>query len=630
MCGRFPMNIPAIITLCGSALALYGALMLWPFSLVARWRNYRGLQLVAITGCLYIGLDVPSTLDLPPALYVWGMKVQLAAALVHSFSWLRHSRLQLAIERSEAAAWLERGLLAGAALILVPGVGFTGLVAAHPVAWLSATYHDAEPTWFGAALFFFPGVALFPALLRYLRAIPSGLEDARTMALAVAALMLGSLTDSGTTVGLISLPYLLDIGILCEITALGLIPSRAWARDSRRLEETSARLAEYVLSQGKDLTAAQRALEKSERLASLGRIAAGVAHEINNPVAALTGNIQYLREEARAGSLPADADAAMDDCLHAAQRISTIARQLLVSGRAAAQETPDESFDIGAALDRALRIARETVHPDVRIECAVPPGLHLIGRAAMLEQVVVNLVVNGAQAMPAGRRGLVRITSEEREGRIRLTVSDDGVGFTAEARAHLFEPFFTTKPFGEGTGLGLSVSRGLVRTLGGELHVESAPGVGTAMIIDLPAAAAPSGPQTASLTAPRVLPALVRRRLLLVDDERPVLEALQRVLGAHFEVRTSGGVESATELLRGGEAFDLVLCDVMMPGGGGAELYRRMPLIRKSLAQRIIFLTGGATTAESLAFLERQPQPVLEKPLDVAALVWTAERLCEG
>jgi CheY-like chemotaxis protein len=191
---------------------------------------------------------------------------------------------------------------------------------------------------------------------------------------------------------------------------------------------------------------------------------------------------------------------------------------------------------------------------------------------------------------------------------------------TAETLSHVFEPFFTTKPFGIGTGLGLAVSRGLIASQGGELDLESEPGRGTRAIVTLPAAeAAAAAPRTSPPpTAPR-------RRVLVVDDDDALLTSLRRRLGERFEAETARGVAQGLDLAVQ-RPFDVILCDVMMPDGGGERLYRELAAVAPAAAKRVAFLTGGATNDAARAFLAAQPQPVLEKPLDVGALDALAAR----
>jgi CheY-like chemotaxis protein len=193
-----------------------------------------------------------------------------------------------------------------------------------------------------------------------------------------------------------------------------------------------------------------------------------------------------------------------------------------------------------------------------------------------------------------------------------VEVADTGMGIASEHLSRLFDPFFTTKEPGVGTGLGLSICHSLVASLGGEIHVESEPGKGSIFRVLLPA----SKPAEAAPEAPPPLPPSTekRGRLLVVDDEPLVCTALGRTLRPHHDVTLSTRAQEALERIEAGERFDVVFCDLMMPGMSGMEFYSALQERYPEQARCVVFLTGGAVTQQARAFLETVPSPHIEKP----------------
>jgi CheY-like chemotaxis protein len=234
--------------------------------------------------------------------------------------------------------------------------------------------------------------------------------------------------------------------------------------------------------------------------------------------------------------------------------------------------------------------------------------------------VFLNLIVNAAQSIPEGHTDLneirIRTYPSDRDRAVVVEISDTGSGIEPEVMSRLFTPFFTTKPQGVGTGLGLAICQRIVTALGGEISVTSAIGKGTMFHVRIPAGELPE-------EEPRVVPnvGVTRRgRILVVDDEEPVAAVIRRALSRDHEVQV---LTSATEAFRrvdGGERFDLILCDLMMPVMTGMELHAELSRAAPDQAERIIFLTGGAFTPGARLFLDQVPNPRLDKPFQIQAL----------
>jgi CheY-like chemotaxis protein len=230
-----------------------------------------------------------------------------------------------------------------------------------------------------------------------------------------------------------------------------------------------------------------------------------------------------------------------------------------------------------------------------------------------LGQVFLNLLVNAAHAVGDGdpTRHTVRVSMRTApNGWAVVEVADSGSGIPLELRSRIFEPFFTTKPLGQGTGLGLSVCHGIVTGLGGRIEVESAPGRGSTFRVLLPPAAATVAPP---VPAPRPRLDGARARLLVVDDEQLIGSTIRRLLSAHEVVALTDPREALARLI-GGEHFDLVLCDLMMPQLSGMDLHDAVAAARPELARRMVFMTGGAFTDRARQFLEQAGNPQLTKP----------------
>jgi signal transduction histidine kinase len=550
-------------------------------------------------------------------------RIQIFFATLHVGAWLFFSSAQLRRPGRLDAAFAA-GLTVLGALTLIPGVSMTGEVQRRTFPPLGFVYRDSETTAFGDAVVGAVLLGLSAILGRYVRAWRRGERQAGVQALAMGALLLMAVNDGLVLAGAYQGPYVLDLGFLLPVAAVGWALGAQVVADAAALEQLRRSLEQQVAERTAELARSQASLMRAEKLAALGQLAAGVAHEVNNPTAVAAANLAYLEDGlAGSGRPPDDALESVRESRAAVARIARIVRQLLDTSRlAAAAERPGQPFSLAEACRAALKTARPRLG-DARVEAALAEGLVAHGDEQGFVQVVANLLVNAAQSYPGGRPVRIQLESSGDAGRVRVRVRDDGAGMDAETLRRVFEPFFTTKPFGVGTGLGLAVSRGLLQGMGGDLELASAPGVGTTATVTLRA----SEERPAAGTAGPPAPAGARLRLLVVDDQADVRAAIRRALDGRFQVQVADGVEAGLRALGEGASFDLLLCDVMMPGGGAEAFAARVDAERPELSARLAFLTGGATTDEARAFLARERRPVLAKPLDVAELARLAERL---
>jgi two-component system NtrC family sensor kinase len=363
-----------------------------------------------------------------------------------------------------------------------------------------------------------------------------------------------------------------------------------------------------------DELASQRAARiQSDKLADMGTLLAGVAHELNNPLTVVTGYSAILRQALGDGPFRER----LDRITAAAERCVRIVRNFLALAR---QHPPERQ------LVRPNQIVRDAVellayplrvdNVDVRLDLAddLPT---LWADPHQLHQVAVNLVTNAHHAMhgsTAGRRLTIRTRFDAADSRVSLEVTDTGPGIPPEILGRIFEPFFTTKPEGQGTGLGLPLCQGIVEGHGGTIRADSKLGEGAVLTIELPVVAAPAGDAKEAPADARILPA--GRRILVVDDEPDVAGVLIDLLKvAHEQVETVSDGRAALEKL-GQAEYDLILCDVRMPGLDGPDLYKVLGKTHPRLLSRFVFLTGDTLNPESREFVQQTGVPCLGKPFD--------------
>ena len=367
------------------------------------------------------------------------------------------------------------------------------------------------------------------------------------------------------------------------------------------------------------------------RMAAVGTLASGVAHEINNPLAAILGNLDYLtsrletlaQERGELAGAVTQLNEVVADSKDGAQRIRDVVKHLMVfsdpadSGRAQIQLRPLLDAAIGMAQN-ALKHRAQVV----REYADIPPVLSNEGR---LSHVIVQLLVNAAQAIPdeMDGRGEVRVrTLRAADGDAVIEVRDNGVGIPRDILGRIFDPFFTTKPLGSATGLGLSTAHTIVTSLGGTLTVESTPGQGSTFRLTLPTVQ-PFRPVAATGTH-----AEARPLVLIVDDDPAVGHMLQRLLAREYEVIVTLDAASASkQLAQYGSLIDVILCDVMMPKVTGMDFLESVRKSEPGMARRIIFMTGGAFTPRAREFLEHLPDQHLTKPFEPETL-FAAVRAC--
>jgi signal transduction histidine kinase/ActR/RegA family two-component response regulator len=615
------MTLAASITLLSAGIACYVAVLSKQLARAPGWSDQRFFSVAALSVAGYAMLNIPTTAPvLSDEAVVICSRVQIAFAALHTIAWLRYSSVVV----GEPGSRTDRTLLPALAAVGLAGAltpwFVPGGVRTHVFEPIGAIYRTALTTPAAdAAYVLILGLLGVPAA-RFGKAWRRGVPNAGVQLLSLCVLLAMAVNDVLVANDAYQAPYLVDLAFLLPIAGVGYVVTGRFVEDARAHDALRSHLEREVQERTADLGRTQEALHKAEKLAALGQFAAGVAHEVNNPAAVVNANLDYLAETEHDALSPTGLDA-LEESKVAMQRIAVIVRQLLDAGRLAASPESRTSVSVRKLGDSAFSVAFARFGRRVRLTNEVRPDVHVLAGEGVLAQVVVNLVVNAVQAIPDHRSdGHIVVRAEPDGARVRVVVADNGSGMTPEILRRVFEPFFTTKPFGSGSGLGLAVSRGLVASLGGELRLESEPGHGTRAIVEL-AAAEPPTSQPRHVSTERRQNAL---RLLVVDDEGPVRTALKRLLELRYGVDLASGVDEGLSQMQS-RAYDLVLCDVMMPAGGGERLYRTLLGFAPELARRVVFLTGGAITDGARQFLRNQPQPVLTKPLDLDQLASLAQ-----
>jgi signal transduction histidine kinase len=354
--------------------------------------------------------------------------------------------------------------------------------------------------------------------------------------------------------------------------------------------------APAVLAFARDVTERSRLraqLAHADRLAAMGAIAAGVAHEINNPLGFMRLATEVFERKLGADEKSPQLLALARDLRDGIDRVEAIVRDLRLFGRY--EDEPIAATDPVTALDAAMRLVAHEVLPRARLvreHGALPP---VLGVGTRLEQVFVNLLLNAAFAFSeTGKQGEIIVRGTATDTSVVIEVSDDGPGIAPDVLARVFEPFFTMKPSVGGTGLGLSICRGIVERAGGAITALSEPGRGTTMRVVLPRA--PTSPAGVAASAPKVAAKPDRKlRVLVVDDEERIVSLVRDLLDTHDVIGETSSVR-ALDVLLAGEDFDVVLCDLMMPELSGMELHEKVAAARPELARRFVFVSGGAYT----------------------------------
>ena len=382
-----------------------------------------------------------------------------------------------------------------------------------------------------------------------------------------------------------------------------------------------------------DRKVSEERLRQAHRMESIGRLAGGVAHEANNQMSVVLGSSEFILGR---NDVPEPVRADVEFIQKAAERTAAVTAQLLAFSRR--QVLRMEVLDLNAVIQKWEPVLRRVMGEDCGVVLRLAPDLGTVrADPGQLEQVLLNLALNARDAMPRGGRITVEtfpaeLTTAYAEARpgtsihaghyVVLAISDTGHGMDRETLSHVFEPFFTTKGVGQGTGLGLSTVYGIVKQSNGYIWVYSEPGQGTTFKIYFPVR---TGPAAETRPAPITAKASLGARILLVEDESSVRNIMRRTLEqAGYTVYEAGTTEEALALLAGGKDVNLVLTDVILPGGGGQQLADYIAQEHPGIP--VLFTSGYTDGDIQQRGLLRPGSAFLQKPVTPEALVWAVER----
>ncbi|NJK31381.1 MAG: response regulator [Deltaproteobacteria bacterium] len=404
------------------------------------------------------------------------------------------------------------------------------------------------------------------------------------------------------------------------------------------------RAIRYAIERARVVELQQRLLH-ADRLIAIGHLAAGVAHEVNNPASAVLANLELLSDcvaelqrriadpgaaSSLAGTL-AECSTAIRAGMAGIERISSVTGSLRNFAKIERDEV--EQVDLDDVIESTCVLLNNEIRHRAQLVRDFQPLPHVIGHRAKLTQVFINLLMNAIQAIEPGaaESNEIRLAARVADATITLTIEDTGVGISSELSARAFQPFFSTKPREHATGLGLSLCQDIVRQHGGSITLRSEVGVGTRVDVILPIDAGLRASAPTRTVDPVADPGRRqlggRARVLIVDDEPAIVRTYKRLLEPQLEVAIAEGGRQGLAILAQDPDFDVIVCDLMMPEVDGVAVYEQLRREHPALLERVVFWTGGVFTERSRSFLANVDNLFLHKPITRQQLLDAVSRV---
>lgn len=622
------MNIAFVIAVVSLTLQFGTTAALLILGKAPRWRQVRWFGAVAFTAGCYSTVDAIAAMRVAGSPDVsWSLRLNILFGTLHGAAWLIFTHMGRDGRWASLPTWVRRLVLASVAIVALGSL--TGIVASPEremleVPSLGISYERNVLSPAGNVLGLIPFVLLFLSMLGVWQDRRQGVHGSTPVLVGFALFLAAAVEELLVAAGVVQFIFLGDLGYVAVVVPVTLQLFRRFRDDADRLDLLTDHLADEVQRRTDERDRAREQVLEQQRLAALGRLAAGVGHEINNPLQYLRFTLEELRECATALRQP-DALQLIEHSFEGVNRIRQVVEDLRTYARPGMETFAP--LDLRNVVQSALRVGAPQWRQGITVTVDLDEVPLVMGHEGRLVQVVLNPLVNGMQAMrqtgdPTRITMSVR-TRTLRDGWAEIEIRDQGPGFDDKVVSRLGEPYVTTRSEQGGTGLGLFVSRGIVEAHGGRMAFANAPDGGAIVRVQLPPAApAATGDAVTTeypiITGEHVSPDAAPLRVLMVEDDEPTLRALLR--GLRMEAVEATGFTQGEAALRwlaeqGEQAVDLVVTDLMMPRMAGWEFAARLGEAHPALRQKLVVLTGGASTPEAQAFVLDSTLLVLAKPI---------------